>query len=318
MLATPNCIHPTLRRADPPRLRFFGDSNPDDDVRAAWPVTRLGYRVPRVQFDAVVHAVFARACYFECGDTLLTLGVSALADGPTMLLLGPEVAVDLRRAFRRGDAVRCRDGRVRSSGTTLDLRGADTWRVPYPRPTLASGDTALRVEMARAKLTCVRGTRSSVLDRKAEGAIEALIRACRDLDVADAIERAERFVGWGEGLTPAGDDFLVGLCAALDALVDGDAERGAFVDALRTFLAMQRSRTTPIAAYCLALVAQGHFNADILNAIDALRAEPDAHAAQRALDDVLAVGATSGADALTGILSGFAAWSRPGVIECMQ
>jgi hypothetical protein len=285
--------------------------------RRIWPVQRLGYRVPRVRFDGVVHAVFSRACYFECGDTLLTLGAASLADGPTTLLLGREAAVDLRRAFRRGDAVRCRDGRVRSGGTTLDLRRAYTWRVPASRPALASGDTSLRVELARTRLAQVRRTRSSVLDR-AEVAIESLSSACMHLDLACALDHADRFVGWGEGLTPAGDDFLVGLCAALDALAYGDAGRHAFVDGLRAFLSMQRSRTTAIAAHCLSLAAHGHFNADILCAIDALRTEPDAHAAQRLLDDVLAVGATSGADALTGILSGFAAWSGPGTVGYEQ
>jgi Protein of unknown function (DUF2877) len=284
-------------------------------VHAIWPVTRLGYRVPRIEFDGVVHAVFARACYFECGDALLTLGAATLADGPTTLLLGREVVVDLRRAFRRGETVRCRGGRVRSAGMTLDLRHADIWRVPDPRPTLDAGALAARVKLARMRLAQARRTRSSVLDRSGEVAIDALIRACRDLDAAGAIERAARFVGWGEGLTPAGDDFLVGLCAVLNALAGSNAGRHAFVERVRATLAMQRSRTTPIAAHCLALAAQGHFNADVLNAIDAIRAEPDAHAAERTLDEVMGAGATSGADALTGILAGFAAWSGLHVVE---
>jgi len=66
------------------------------------------------------------------------------------------------------------------------------------------------------------------------------------------------------------------------------------------------------------LAALGHFNADILRAIDALRSETDVPVAQGALDDVMAVGATSGADVLTGILSGFTAWCGMAVMDCRQ
>jgi hypothetical protein len=278
-------------------------------------VTRLGYRVPRAQFDGAVHAVFARACYIECGDTLLTLAAATLADGPTTLLLGREAAADLRGAFRRGDAVRCREGRAHSRGAAVDLRSAQTWRVPDPRPVLALADMTSRIALARTRLAQARRTHSSVLDRSGGAAIARLTRACRDLDVANAVDHAACFVGWGEGLTPAGDDYLVGLCAALGALSTRDAGRRVFVDRMREFLAAQRSRTTPIAAHCLDLAALGHFNADILRAIDAIHSEPDADAAERALDEIMAVGATSGADALTGILSAFDAWSGAVVRE---
>jgi hypothetical protein len=291
------------------------DTGQDENTRRSWPVTRLGNRVPREHFDGIVHAVFARACYLECGDTLLTLAAATLADGPTTLLLGREAAADLRSAFRRGDAVRCRSRRVLSRGAALDLRSAQTWRAPDPRPALAAADTAARIELARTRLAHVRRTHSSVLDRNGDAAIARLTRACRDLDSANALNHAKRFVGWGEGLTPAGDDFLVGLCAALGTLAHRDAGRLVFVDRLQKFLAAQRSRTTSIAAHCLRLAAVGDFNADILRAIDALRSETDAHAALRALDDVMAVGATSGADALTGILSGFAAWCGSSIME---
>jgi hypothetical protein len=300
------------------RRPAYDDTGQGDDTRRTWSVRRLGYRVPRVQFDGTVHAVFARACYIECGDTLLTLAAATLADGPTTLVLGRDAAADLRSAFRRGDAVRCRDGRVRSRGAALDLRSAHTWRVPDPRPSLAAGDTASRVELALTQLAQVRRTHSSVLDRNGAAAIARLTRACRDLDSANALDQAARFVGWGEGLTPAGDDYLVGLCAALGTLVQRDAGRREFLDRLRGFFAAQQARTTPIAAHCLKLAALGHFNADILRAIDALRSETDVPVAQGALDDVMAVGATSGADVLTGILSGFTAWCGMAVMDCRQ
>jgi len=67
-------------------------------------------------------------------------------------------------------------------------------------------------------------------------------------------------------------------------------------------------RTTPIAAHYLRLAAQGHFNADVRNLRDALLCEHDLGCVEGVLDAALAVGATSGADMVTGLLAGIAAW----------
>jgi hypothetical protein len=268
---------------------------------------------------AIAEEVFRHAVPWEGFDDLLARPLSRRILGNVeVLLLGREAAADLRSAFCRGDVVRCREGQIRSRGAFVDLRSARTWRVPDPRPALAVSDTMSRLELARTRLAQVRRTQSSVLNGSGDAAIARLERACRYLDAAAALEHATRFIGWGEGLTPAGDDYLVGFCAALGTLACGDAGRHAFVDRMREFLATQESRTTPIAAHYLNLAALGHFNADILRAVDALRSEADAQAAQRTLDEIMATGATSGADALTGILSGFAAWFCASVMECRR
>jgi hypothetical protein len=287
------------------------DDDTRRDVPRTWAVVRVGYRVPRQRFDGVVHGVFARACYIDCGGSLLTLAGADVADGPTTLILGAGAPTDLRSAFNPGDALRCRGGRVEGRSVVLELARARTWRAPRPKCLLNRRDTSARIALARSRLVEERQARSSVLDRSGDAAIAGVERACRRLDVADALARIERFVGWGEGLTPAGDDYLVGLCAALGALVQGDAARRTFLARMRGFIEARCVRTTPISAHGLALAARGHFNADLLRALNALRAERDAHVARDALDALMAVGATSGADALTGILSGFVAWMKP-------
>jgi len=284
----------------------------------SWLVARVGYRVPRERFDGVVHAVFARACYVDCGGALLTLATAGVGDGPTMLILGADAPKDLRYMFTPGDALRCREGCVQGRETRLELAHARTWRAPPSRSPLSGRETAARVALARARLAEGRRARSSVLDRGGETAISGIEDACSRLDVASTLARVERFVGWGEGLTPAGDDYLVGLCAALGSLVHGNAARRTFLRRMRGFVASQSPRTTPISAHWLTLASRGHFNADLLRARDALRAERDAQTARDAIDLLMDVGATSGADALTGILSGFAAWMKAPSHQLMQ
>jgi hypothetical protein len=135
----------------------------------------------------------------------------------------------------------------------------------------------------------------------------ALRDACHALDGGQAKLHAERLIGWGEGLTPAGDDFLIGLTAGLDALVGGPGRgelRGAIVMVMRDAAPL----TTPIAAHYLRLAADGHFTEPLLRLRDALLCEDDAPLVDAALHAALDVGATSGADTVSGLLAGLMAW----------
>ena len=156
-----------------------------------------------------------------------------------------------------------------------------------------------------------RHRHSSVIDREASTAVAALEAACGQLDGEKASQHAKNLTGWGEGLTPAGDDFLVGLCAALNALAADNARRRAFLLSVGATIAASSSRTTPIAAHYLRLAAQGHFTADLIDLRDALLSEQRRERLLSVLDRALAVGATSGADSVTGVLAGLSAWYRP-------
>jgi hypothetical protein len=113
-----------------------------------------------------------------------------------------------------------------------------------------------------------------------------------------------RLAGWGEGLTPAGDDFLVGIAAALQAPLPGRAARQHVLAALGPALRACSERTTPIAAHYLRLAGDGHFDAPLLALRDALLAWRDAAAVDAALERLLDIGASSGADMLGGLLAG--------------
>ena len=114
-----------------------------------------------------------------------------------------------------------------------------------------------------------------MLDAAGAPVIAALGAACRALDCERAARAVDRLIGWGEGLTPAGDDFLVGLAAGLDALVRGDERRRRFQSALAEAVASRSERTTPIAAHCLRLAAGGHYPEPLLDLRNALLCASD-------------------------------------------
>jgi len=148
----------------------------------------------------------------------------------------------------------------------------------------------------------------SVIDGEGASVVRALRDACRALDDEHATRQIDCLIGWGEGLTPAGDDFLIGLTAGLDALVRGDEGRRRFRSALAAALAGRTHRTTPIAAHYLRLAAGGHYTEPLIRLRHALLCEESGDVVDPALQRALAVGATSGADTVDGLLAGLFAW----------
>lgn len=274
-------------------------------------VASIGHLVARKGFAGRVHSVFAHACNIACGDTLLTLLDAGGDGGPTMLVLAPDAAAhDLRSLFDIGEAITGRgDAIVRSRRTELRLGGAAVWNPAVPRALASPSRIGERSRLAAAQLARARRGRSSVIDREGRDVAIALVRACRALDREAALDSIDRLIGWGEGLTPAGDDFLVGWITALRGLAGGSKERQRFVDDVGALLAAAALRTTPFAAQALRLAVRGHVVASLDALRDALLGGDDGDARlERALGRALALGATSGADMVSGLLSGLSAW----------
>ena len=127
--------------------------------------------------------------------------------------------------------------------------------------------------------------------------LSELVVALEAGDRTRAAEVARRLVGLGPGLTPSGDDVLVGIEAALHALARPSAG----------FLALAmggvEERTTALAATLLRHAGAGEF-AERLHILLAALLGSDDEAIPATIDRALAWGATSGTDCLLGVLIG--------------
>jgi len=127
--------------------------------------------------------------------------------------------------------------------------------------------------------------------------IAGLVVALETGDRSLGAESATRLVGLGPGLTPSGDDLLVGIEAALHALARPSAG----------FLALAlddvEGRTTALAATLLRHAGAGEF-AERLHTLLAALLGSDEEAIPAAIDRAVAWGATSGTDCLLGVLIG--------------
>jgi hypothetical protein len=277
--------------------------------RATLPVDTIGHLRPRTAFAGRVHSVFARACNIVCGSTWLTLCTHDAGNGPTVLRLARGAALDLRVLFSAGERVDGDGDGLRSARVEIALRGAGVWRPAEPMAAaLPAAAVETNLRLAGERLARHRIVRPGVIDREAAAVTVALAQACRALDGEQVARHAARLIGWGEGLTPAGDDFLIGLIAGLDVALGGDARRAPLRETLARALVAGCARTTPVAAHYLRLAAAGHYNEPLLRLRAALRCEHDVVAVDAALRSALAVGATSGADTVCGLLAGLRAW----------
>ncbi len=151
----------------------------------------------------------------------------------------------------------------------------------------------------------VANTPATHYTRRTQRAITALWTGLHEERSALMRLATELLAGLGPGLTPAGDDFLVGLLAAMYALgphcaqtrwvrLQRDANQIARVAA---------PRTTQLSAAWLTAAGTGAFGEawhHLLHALNGERLPVITEAANR----ILATGATSGADALGGFLFG--------------
>ena len=260
---------------------------------------------------ARVHSVFARVVNVVVPDgTLFTLASRQMDDAPDTLV------VDLRSFDGTGVAVGApvaAHDRVLAVGRNLAIRfaGASPW-VPllpwYPAhdAPLRRNLDALREHVAAFDANPDRGApsqtsavASAAAARLAQHAA-ALGRALARADVEAARAEGEALVGLGQGLTPSGDDLLLGLFAVLN-LPGGPCEP--FRDLGRQIVARAAHRTHAISLCALRAAAEGRVRARIVALLSALIAG-EREATLAALRAVLAIGSTSGRDIVAGIVLG--------------
>lgn len=285
--------------------------------------TRISERRPRLAAgrngsSARVHSCFRSALNIATPDGLLTVASEALGVLPNGIVadLGPDFrALGIRVGMAvEGNAVRLS---IPDVGFRLDIAGATTWS---PR-ILPSGDGAIRTAARWRQRSAP--TRALALERAVEGGLAGLLETSpargrpRSLDVTElarpilralagaladgdrpaAARWAHGLIGLGPGLTPSGDDVLVGVEAALHAL--GRPSAGFLGRAVGDVDA----RTTTVAATLLRHAARGEFAERLHVLLVALLARDDA-AIPDALQRAVAWGATSGTDCLVGVLCG--------------
>jgi hypothetical protein len=264
-------------------------------------------------FRGRVHSVFERVVNVEgAGVQLFTLACRDLDNGPNTIVIDGSgfgttgIAAD--------DPVAVAEGTLMVGHfTVIVLTGAAGWNCALPA---YSGDDA----RLRANLRCVEShleqygegggmvaspgeespfvdTVTAALRLRARMLMLALSRA----NIESACAHAKSMIGLGPGLTPSGDDFLVGLFAVLN--VPG-SPCNSLRSACSDILAGAGRWTNAISLTALTQAANGCVRESIAALMTSLMYGPRDRLLA-SLDRVLAIGSTSGTDLVAGIVSGF-------------
>jgi hypothetical protein len=253
--------------------------------------------------------VFERACNLvnEHGE-VLALVTAARAMTPFALQVEAASFGDVSPA----DSVGVAGDELRIGRLRILTGRASVW---YPVPDWETISRALAAHPATltqlAEITLTLGKPGSLLavfgdaetnpalDRARRGA-RRLIDGLRSQSLSNCLEGVHALAGLGGGLTPAGDDFI---CGALFATWAGmyAPRTTQYANLLNLIAEESASRTTTLSAAYLRAAARGECMALWHNLFDALRAGK--RDLRFEIGELLAVGHTSGADALAGFIA---------------
>lgn len=279
----------------------------------------MGYAVPQRDFKAEVHSAFNTAVNLRLqGNNLLTLVVFAEADLPQGIRLNTPGGFSFA-GLQPGDMFTCRGGILRcdSASLSIDLRQARHWKcdlaslaVDVNNPaTLAAWqqvEALVRLPLAHTRAVDWNPAAANLMHDSTRG----LSGAARQVDVMAAVEHAAALVGLGPGLTPAGDDYLVGFMAGLWSSAGPLVKRQQFITSLGKVLTRQSRKTNDISRTYLVHAAGGQVSSRLAELAEAIQQGQGFERLNEFAKAVIQVGHTSGLEAAAGLLAGLAAWAR--------
>lgn len=246
------------------------------------------------------------------------------------------LALDTRLLITAGKELLSSGDRLHKVGKQIFRRPGGTWFLDLSSPTLLNLNYPLAVcpgiqargimidvlmneicscghfDGLAGLLALLAGSLGHTLPRNGTFLVSPLGYYAEDaarLTVAGAVKRDrelfragwDKLVGLGPGITPAGDDLLVGFLAS-HRILCSPFWQTALLPETRHRLEATLSTTTPMSSALLSLALAGTFSEIIFDLFESFLFQPDKATAQiRAL---LGIGHTSGSDLLTGIVLG--------------
>jgi hypothetical protein len=286
----------------------------------------IGYAVPRRAFDAQVHSAFASAANLclSKGNRLLTLLTVGQADLPQGMRLNTPPGF-LFEKLHPGESISCRNGLLHceQASLTIDLRPARRWKCD-----LASLAVDLRDPITIAAWRSVEQMLKERRSREISGWAASQIATVRRMgeivpelltttgryDLL-AFNSVARLIGLGSGLTPTGDDFLVGYLAGLWCATRGKKERLQFLSSLGKAVICLSRQTNDISQTYLFHAVRGQVSSRLEALAEAICRGEQPDRLRTAADAAMQVGHTSGMDAVSGLLLGLSAWAGGPVAE---
>ncbi|MEO8628042.1 MAG: DUF2877 domain-containing protein [Betaproteobacteria bacterium] len=283
-------------------------------------------RLAPMRFEiATVHSVFARACNLEMPDsTLVTLLDCRLGNAPHGIACEVPESFTFNAVIRPGTKVSVRTGELALEHTALviDLSRAVRWdgavsqHVVDPTSPATCNSLAMLWRMLQASsrsgglFACwslpdeAASPLHAALQRRLATTLPLLARATVARDAIMIETALSAIIGLGVGLTPSGDDLIVGYLAALWSQISLDATLQPLLEQLRAPMQSMTTKTGAISRQFILDASEGEFSEPLVDLVRAIADGDDERVAITAAR-ALRIGHSSGADAVLGLLLGW-------------
>ena len=267
---------------------------------------------------------------------MLTLVIASEADLPQGIRLDTPEGFSFEE-LQIGEPVVCRDGilQFESFPLTVQLRGARQWRcelssleADLKKPATADAwgivwdalnrrQRHLHADIIADDLLRSNEPGKASLSRKAGKAMRELLYVTRKCD-ATATSAVKALIGLGSGLTPSGDDLLVGYMTGLWCTARDRNERTQFISSLGKTIIRLSVQTNDISRPYLYYAAQGQVSSHLVDLAEAISQGESRNRLLDIAEAAMSVGHTSGMEAVTGLLVGLGAWEGNHLLSIYQ
>lgn len=236
--------------------------------------------------------LFARACNLinEHGE-ILSIVTPQVGNGPFNLVIQDDVHFD--ENFKFDTPIMTQGDCLHLGNLTIDITRAKDWD---PRPNWENLHHQQEIVLDRVSQFPFTNYQSST----PHFLLSTFSSSLANADIPSAKDIASNLAGLGIGLTPAGDDFIMGALYAA-WIIHPSEIAGTLAEQVAETAA---PLTTSLSAAWLRSAGMGEAGNLWHEFFDALLSG-DAAQIQTAVEKILAVGATSGADALSGFMNTF-------------
>lgn len=280
------------------------------------------------RFNGRIHSVFNKVINISDADNnqLYTIGCRSVDNAPNTLVINLNNLSEFN-LFQNQPVSINHNKLVINHQLSVLFEQANLWRCELPE--YISNHRVLEQSISllteRIKQQGIGGGIKTITDREITPfeqqmsaqlslATRELINRLADGDMAQVAPWAKGCIGLGIGLTPAGDDFLVGLCAAL-AMPGNPAQH--CLPPLSQAISQSASQTNSISYMAISKAAQGLVRERIVDLLTAIVCG-DKNDLIAKIDGVLKIGSTSGTDIAAGLLAGLELSQKLGETICLQ
>lgn len=272
-------------------------------MRQTFSAPSLDANLP-LRFEGEVHSVFSKAFNIRTEeDELISIVAAEKLNGPNRILIElPQNEDFVTLEIKKGTKVIGNEQEVRVDRERLfvSLERAERWS-PEVKKEGSTPTSRIKDNLSSLKRSLLIERKGDRISLALRARIHKLIKSLEERNLSKVSENIKRLIGFGEGLTPSGDDFLVGFIASLYFLNNPELEF--LLQKIKEIINSEKDRTTFLSGKFLEYACQGRFPETVLNLIEAIFSG-DREEVEEAAKRCLEFGASSGRDTILGVLCG--------------